>query len=138
MHTLIHSFKRTIQPQLNTENGVLLIALLIAAGLLWNTMQTLQRNFQLQQRVDVMRQEVELTELENQTLEFQQKYYQSAEYLELSARQRLNRAAPGEKIVLLPAAPVDQKEVARQAAALTQQSNFEQWVEFFFGARDTT
>ncbi len=135
MHTLFHKFKLAIKPQLTTENGVLIVALLIAASFLWNTMGALQRNYQLQRQVDIMEQEAALYELENQTLEFQKKYYQSAEYIELSARQRLNKAAPGEKVIILP--PSQEKPAQTPTAALTNKSetNFEQWIRFFFGGQ---
>lgn len=135
MHTLIHKFKLAIRPQLTMENGVLLVALLIAASFLWNTMDALQRNYQLQRQVDIMKQEVALYELENQTLEFQKKYYQSAEYIELSARQRLNKAAPGEKVIILPPVQEKQQKPGLALRAKNNETNFEQWIHFFFGGQ---
>ena len=115
------------------ENGVLAVAAIIALSLLWNTMATLQRNFVLQQQVDITQQEVELLELETANLEFQQKYYESEEFLELSARERLGKIAPGEKVMMLP--PVAEEQEVTTKPKRQQRSNFEQWVYFFFGQR---
>lgn len=99
-------------------------------------MEALQRNFALQQSVDRMQQEVELTELEAEMLDFQKRYYESDEYLELAARERLNKVAPGEKVLILPETTVTDE--GGDSPALREvappPSNFSQWMSFFFGS----
>ena len=87
---------------LTIQNGTIVVAFLISMGWVWGTVQTLQKNFTYQQQVDTLTQNVELEKLRNQNLKFQQQYYQSDEFLELSARQRLGKASPGEKLIILP------------------------------------
>lgn len=128
-------FKR-IKPYLNLNNGVLLVAVLIAVSWVWGTVEAIQRNFVLQQQVDTLAQELAFHELENETLEFHKKYYQTDEYLELSARERLNKAGAGEKVLILP--PNTVKPAASEAAEPTitpirDRSNFDQWSYFLFG-----
>src|SRR5688572_14997568 len=102
-----------VRAHLNLNNGVLVIALLVAFSWMWSTIDAIQRNFKLQQRVDDLRQEIAVQDLKNQTSEFQNKYYASAEYQELSARERLNKAAPGEKLLILPPNTVHSEEDAQ-------------------------
>jgi cell division protein FtsB len=120
---------------LNLNNAAVVLALLIALGWLWGTVGSLQKNFILQQQVDAYDQEIELLQLENQLLDFQSKYYESDEYIELSARERLNKAAPGEHLVILPPQPKVAEEPRRTVGAAPSSSNFEQWVRFFFGRK---
>lgn len=123
---------------LNLNNGVLIFALLIAFSWVWSTIDAIQRNFKLQQQVDDLKQQIAVQELKNKTAEFQNKYYASNEYQELSARERLNKAAPGEKVVILPKNTVhdDNAEQAVQAETpIAERSNFAQWMYFLFGKK---
>lgn len=125
-----------LKPYINLNSGVLLVALLITIGWVWGTIEAIQKNFALQQRVDTLTQEIAFHELENETLEFHKKYYQTNEYVELSVRERLNKANPGEKVVILPAntvAVVEEHPVRTQP--LSERSNMEQWMYFLFGKK---
>jgi len=117
------------------NNGAVLLALLISLGWLWGTVTSLQKNFALQQQVDALDQEIEILKIENQTLNYQGKYYSSDEYLELSARASLSKASPGEHLVILPKTPEVKTEVRRADTPPPESSNFEQWVRFFFGRK---
>lgn len=126
---------------LTFNNLVILTAFLIAAGWVWGSLQVMQRNYGLQKEVDLKKRQLQLTELQKDSLELQKKYYQTSEYQELAARQSLNLVMPGEKILILPA----NSDAAQQADAVvttgnstvpsTQQktSNIEQWLNFLFG-----
>lgn len=122
---------------LNLNNGVLIVALLIAFSWVWSTIDAIQRNFKLQQQVDDLRQEIAVQELRNKTTEFQNKYYAGAEYQELSARERLNKAAPGEKVVILPPNTVHSTDDQNAPAEtpIVERSNFAQWMYFLFGKK---
>lgn len=117
------------------QNGAVALALLIALSWSWGTVTTLQKNFSLQQQVDTLDQEVELSGLQNDNLKFQQNYLRSNEYLELSARELLGKAAPGEKVVILPDSS-DVKDSAGQVknplTPVERPTNFSQWMQFFF------
>jgi cell division protein FtsB len=127
------------------NNIVIGVALLIAAGWAWGSVTTMQRNFSLQKEVDAKRRQLELTDLEVQTLQYQQNYYKSDEYKDLSAREHLGLASPGEKVLFLPPNSAAVKREAQQQAAATNTviathpepgsapSNLEQWINFFSG-----
>lgn len=120
------------------NNAVLVVAVLIMLSWLGGTIGAIQRNFELQQRVDDISQQISLYELENETLEFQQRYYASAEYQELSAREHFNKAAPGEKLINLPPIKAKSRPVETQPKATTSikdRSNFAQWMYFLFGQK---
>ena len=126
------------------NNIVIGIALLIAAGWAWGSITTMQRNFALQKEVDAEQRQLELTDLEVQTLQYQQNYYKSDEYKDLSAREHLGLASPGEKVLFLPpnsAAVKHESEQQNDETIVTTTrplpgsapSNLEQWINFFSG-----
>jgi cell division protein FtsB len=123
------------------NNVVITIALIVAASWAWGSITVMQRNFALQKEADEQQRQLQLTELEVDTLTYQQNYYKSDEYKDLAARTYLGLASPGEKVLILPpnsaAAKAEdtesdssQKPKANQGSA---QSNFEQWMSFLTG-----
>lgn len=131
MQHILHRYRH----YLTIQNGTIVLGLLIAMGWMWGTVQTLQKNFTYQQQVDTLTENVELEELRNQNLQFQQRYFKSDEFLELSARQRLGKANPGEKLIILPDSRtiVDETGVTTDILPRIRPSNLSQWVQFFFG-----
>lgn len=120
------------------NNGVLLIAVLIGSAWAWSTIEAIQRNFKLQQQVDSLSQQIAVQELENKSQTLQNKYYQSPEYLELSARERLNKSLPDEKVIILPpnsVLPAPEEELQTTETPITSRSNFAQWMYFLFGKK---
>jgi cell division protein FtsB len=123
-----------LRPYVRLNNVTLVVAALVALSWLWGTVTTLQKNFVLQQEVDALDQQIQIAEIESATLGFQQQYYRSNEYLELQARAKLNKALPGEKLVILPLTPRPAPTpVKAPIAATTAPSNFQQWMRFLFG-----
>lgn len=117
------------------NNGVLLVALIITVSWMWGTVGAIQQNFVLQQQVDSLSQQIGYQDLENQTLTFENQYFNSNEYLELAARDHLGKANPGEKLLILPPTTVSDTSTSQQVVAtpITKRSNFQQWVYFLFG-----
>ena len=127
-----------LRSHLTLNNGVLLVALLITMSWVWGTVQAIQQNFVLQQQVDGIGQQIAFQELENQTLQFENQYYGSNEYLELSARSHLNKASSGEKLLILPQNTVSDKNLTAQQSTVTpvsKRSNFQQWLYFLLGSK---
>lgn len=125
-------------------NDLLLVgALLIALGLGWNTVSAMQRNYRLQQKYDQLKAEVELAELQNQNLRYTIGYLKTDDYLELAAREKFNKALPGETMVYLPSsgaapkAPVAKNTVqTRKPEPQGWRGNVRAWWRFLQG-KDT-
>lgn len=125
---------------LTFNNLVILTAFLIAAGWVWGSLQVMQRNYGLQKEVDYKRRQLQLAELQKDSLELQKRYYETNEYKELAARESLGLVMPGESVLILPentaaAKESDAKKTGSNAVAITQDktSNLEQWLNFLFG-----
>lgn len=121
------------------DNIVVAVALLIAAGWAWGSVQAMERNYALQKDLDYKRQQLQLTELELAKLQFEKRYYQSDEYKELAVRERLGLAQPGEKALILPpntktAATIDASYGnEKKAVRIAEPSNIQQWMTFLLG-----
>jgi cell division protein FtsB len=131
---------KQLRPHLTLNNGVLLVALLITVTWMWGTVGAIQQNFVLQQQVDSLSQQIGYQDLENQTLAFENQYYNSNEYLELAARDHLSKANPGEKMLILPSTTASVASTTQQTTTvtipITKRSNFQQWVYFLFGNKN--
>ncbi len=123
---------------LTLNNVVILIACLIAISWAWGSISVLERNFALERELDGKKKELQLAELEKETLKLENRYYETDEYKELEVRKRLGLAAPGEKVLILPpnsaaAKTADVPETAEKNEISERPTNFQQWVNFLFG-----
>lgn len=124
----------SVRKRAKLNNIVLVAAIIIVLSGIWNTVSTLQKNFLLQQKVDLLEQQIKIGQLEVETLRLQQQYLGSNEYLELSARERLNKAAPGERLIHLPPIKSKDHDITKVTpAAQKKVSNAQLWFRFFFG-----
>lgn len=136
IHKIIYIFRHKY---LTFNNIVIAVAFLIATSWVWGSLQVMQRNFGLQREVDHKRQELQLTQLQKDSLELQKRYYQTDEYKELAAREALGLVMPGERVVILPdnsQAVIDADKAANKPSTPVLQptsSNLEQWLNFLFG-----
>ena len=120
------------------NNIVIAVALLIGASWAWSSIGAMQRNYDLQKSIDGKERQLKLAELQTKNLQYEQRYYKSAEYQELEVRKRLGLANPGENVLLLPpnseqAKNADAVLTKTVATTLEPVSNFQQWVNFLFG-----
>ncbi len=114
----------------------------IAVLVTWSGVNVLQQNFELQQSIAQLEQEIAIQGLENANLELRNEYYNTDQYLELQARRQFGLAAPGETVLLVPEQVALENSVPlpeeRSAAVPTTgeqpvyQQNFQAWLDFFF------
>jgi len=128
---------------LTLNNVVIAIAFIIAASWVWGSLGVMQRNYSLQKEVDFKKRQLQLAELETQSLELAKRYYQTREYQELAVREDLGLARAGERVLILPpnseaAKSADTEAQARVTAELLPQSNFEQWTSFLLGGNQAS
>ena len=128
--------KRLSDPRFLGQVVFGVIVLLIS----WSGIKTIQTNYNLQKQISTLQQQNAVQQLLNSNLKLENQYYNSNQYLELSARQNLNLAAPGEKEILVPksvalaytvnlnqTSPAKTKEDTRPA----YQQNYQAWLQFF-------
>lgn len=112
----------------------------------WSGVKSINTNYRLQQDIVRLQQENKVEELQNANTQLQNDYYKTDQYLELSARQNLGLARPGETELIVPksvalqyapkvstqneAAKVDKKQPFYQ-------KNLQAWVNFFLHRQST-
>jgi len=106
----------------------------------WSGVKSIQSNYGLQKQISALKQQNSLRQLQNDNLALQNQYFNSNQYLELSARQNFGLAASGEQEVIVPASvaqaytinlPSPPKPDAAKAKQPAYQRDFQSWVDFF-------
>lgn len=82
--------------------------------------KVIRANKDLENQVEVMRAQTEIQQLQNDNLALKNKYLQTDDYLELSARKHFNKAAPGEKLVIVPSKVIDARTANFQKPDIIQ------------------
>jgi cell division protein FtsB len=130
----------------DVRNVGLLVFTVIVLLISWSGVKSIQTNYGLQKQIVRLTQENEVRSLQNTNLALQNRYLDTPQYLEISARQNLGLAAPGETEVLVPKDvalkhTVEQpgeeavpSEVPKQAF---WQQNFQAWIDFFLHRGDS-
>lgn len=124
---------------LTLDRVVMVVAAVCCIMWTWGSIDSMTRNWSLAQELMNRQREKALLELEVETLQLENEYYQSTEYKELAARKYQGKMLPGETMVYLPdnseAARTKHKTSDEQETTLTSatMSNLEQWLAFLFG-----
>ena len=112
----------------------------------WSGIKTIQTNYGLQKQIATLQQQNDVSQLQNHNLQLQNEYYNTPQYLEVTARQNLGLAAPGEtELLITPEVALAHTVKQANTAAIssdvpkqpTWQRNFQAWIDFFLG-RGTT
>jgi len=75
---------------------------LVVVAIAWSGAKTVQNNYALQKQISTLKQQNAILQLQNGNTALQNEYYKTDQYLELSARQNLGLAAPGEQVMIVP------------------------------------
>jgi cell division protein FtsB len=126
----------------------LMLFVVIVLLISWSGVKSIQTNYELQKQISALRQRNQIQKLQDKNLKLQNEYYNTNQYLELSARQNFGLAAPGETELIVPKSVAlahtvgppastakDDKPSAKQPA---YQRHFEAWVDFFLHRQQDT
>jgi len=126
---------------------VRMIGMLVFGGVVllvtWSGIGVIQTNYDLQKKIARLQQEVDLDKLENSNLQLRNQYFNTDQYLELQTRRQFGKAAPGEKLLIVPKSvalahapeismPDQSKTETPQAHKPFYQHNLEAWIDFLF------
>ncbi|HSW98792.1 MAG TPA: septum formation initiator family protein [Candidatus Saccharimonadales bacterium] len=125
---------------LRTVGMLVFVAIVLLVS--WSGVKAINTNYALQKQISRLQQQTAVQQLANDNLKLQNDYYNTPQYLELSARQDFGLAAPGETEWIVPqsvalahtvalaqdAAPAAAAKVAKQSAI---ERHFHAWMDFF-------
>jgi len=132
---------------IDVRNIGLYIFAIIVLAISWSGVKTVQNNYQLQKKISMLQQQNGVLQLQNKNIDLQNQYLQTDEYLDLTARQNLGLAAPGEQEILVPKdvamkyvdSSLVPKNVTANTAAPDHRSrytkNLEAWRDFLLGRK---
>lgn len=119
----------------------------VVLAIAWSGAKTVQNNYELQKQIDTLKQQNAVISLNNDNIGLQNQFYKTNEYLDLSARQDLGLAAPGEQVLLVPSSVamkyVDPSLQDSQNISVSSQldkrpkyvRNLEDWRDFLLGRK---
>jgi len=131
--------KNDIKQVFTLNNLLYFLAVALAFFIVWKTIDVVLENYSLQKKVDDLENKVAVLELENERLIFNNEYYKTDSYLELAARDKFNKRAPGERVIYVPyyEPPVEEQSDVPGDDIIDDKSerekNIEQWLYFLFG-----
>lgn len=143
---LMNKDKKTTIDRLKSLSDTRVLTLLafgvVALLVTWSGIKVVQTNYNLDKKISVAKQKNEVQRLENENQKLKNTYYQSPQYLELSARRQFGKALPGERLYVVPESvaqsktidlPKDQQlAVQAEKPRSKAQTNFEAWMNFLF------
>jgi len=108
----------------------------------WSGIKVIDTNYSLQKQINSLEQQNRLQQLEDNNLKLQNQYFNTNQYLDVTARQEFGLAAPGEKVIVVPrnvalAHTANIPSLDQQAKTATvnhqpaYQRNFQAWMNFF-------
>ncbi len=133
----------------DTKSLGLIVFGILALMVTWSGVKAVQTNYSLQKQISRLGQENDIKQLENTNLKLKNEYLNTDQYLELTARRAFGKAAPDEKVLIVPkevalAHTVEvQEPKSKQTQAKapgtkpTYQKNFEAWIDFFMHRQNT-
>ena len=127
--------------------GLVIFAIIVLL-ITWSGAKTIQSNYDLQNQIATLQKQNQVQQLENENLQLENNYYNTNQYLELSARQNLGLGASGETELIVPQSvalahlsplATVQDTVSKPASnQSTYQKNFESWMNFFLHRSDNS
>ena len=124
----------------DVRNVGLLVFTVIVLLISWSGVKSIQTNYGLQKQAAQLQQENQIQSLENDDLALQNEYYNTNQYLELTARANLGLGTSGETELIVPqsvalAHTVKEPSSSPVTSVVPKQSvwerNFEAWMDFF-------
>ena len=125
-----------------------LIFLVIVLLISWSGVKAIQSNYVLQKQVSILQQQNQVQQLENSNLQLQNNYYNTNQYLELSARQELGLGSSGETELIVPqnVALATLSNISTPQGSSTNNAsklpwyerNAKSWFDFFLHKNTTT
>lgn len=118
--------------------GMVLFAIIVLL-ISWSGVKVIQTNYELQRQIAALNQQNSVQQLKDDNLKLQTEYYNTDQYLELSARQNFGLGKPGEKELIVPREVALKHTVDLSTTAAAEQAakqpfykqNLQDWLHFF-------
>jgi cell division protein FtsL len=125
---------KNLEKHITIENIVMIVLFAVALWCAISAVGALQKNYELLTRLREGEIKNQIAELKITNLKLQQAYYKTDEFMELQAKAKLNKAMPGEHLVILPHLPENKNIVESDSVTPTRElTNSQKWAQFLLG-----
>lgn len=136
---------QTLKTIFDTQNIGLYALFLVALSVTWSSIRIIQKNYEIEKNITVLSQEVAVLQQQTENQKLINQYFKTDAYLNLAARRYFSKAAPGEKVIIVPGEiaqtyikkapePTPEPENALKNSSLL--NNFKAWGKFLSGERE--
>ncbi len=112
---------------LKTKTATWLLAVALAFVMLF-TAKTLVQQYRVNKQITKLQEQADKIKKDNEQLSYLIQYFNTKEYQEKQAREKLNLKKDGEFVVSLPA----DNEAGDKSVSETKRSNSSKWFDYFF------
>lgn len=152
MQEKLTQYQKKLEEYLEQLHDVRVVGLLtftlMVLFISWSGVKAIDTNYKLQKQISRLEQQAAVEQLSNNNLKLQNEYFNTPQYLELTARQNFGLAKQGEKVVTIPktvalAYTTDVADAEKTEAVQTKarqpgyQRNFQAWMNFFLHRQTT-
>ena len=132
-----NSFIKTVA---DTKNLGLYALAIIALSVTWSSIKIINKNYELEKQISQLQQEVEVQDQLNKNQRLKNEYFKTDAFLDLASRRYFGKAAPGEKVIIVPkdvaAKYVHPEPTVTETAKKISTSpvfiqNWQGWIDFF-------
>ena len=107
----------------------------------WSGVNTIQTNFELQKKIAALQQQNDVKKLENGNMKLKNQYLATDQFLELATRREFGKAAPGERVYVVPKVVALSYVTKNNITSITHvatkktktQQNLDDWKTFLTG-----
>jgi len=114
-----------------------IIGLIVAGWISYYAVKENKRSRQIENEIETLRQEAEKLRQNNQNMSEKIGYFDTAEFQEKIAKEKLNLQKEDENVAIIKPSPTlripeSEEETAKKEAALPEKPNYEKWWNYFF------
>jgi cell division protein FtsB len=96
--------------------------------------QTVKHNYDLNQQITDLKNQITILSDQKEALGYLKQYYGTDSFQEREARAKLNLQMPGESVIVLPhSSPTPSASASDSSHATKSKSNWQQWLNFLSG-----
>ena len=123
-----------MKPKLNATTFLNVLGILIAVYLVVVLTQTVKRNYDLNQQLNVLKSQISLLNDQKAELAYNLQYYGTDAFKEREARAKLGLQLPGESVIILPSPSPTPVPATVTTVQVKTKSNLRQWLDFLTGS----
>ena len=131
-----HAYANVMKKNILASIVLFVLGICAIGGLLFATTKVVYRDRRIEKEIETLKQEAQRIKNDNQLLSERIAYFETADYQEKTAKEKLNMQKEGEGVAIIKASSREDaenvQEVVSQVQAPAQIANYMKWWNYFF------